>query len=274
MYLPYLQPPLTDEIIAVAQERLSVRLPAAYIAALRVQNGGAVRLRSHPSGHAEVDCIAGLGPRSPSLFERDWTGVKEYMVQSGSHRPAKIDELFPFCGDGHYYYCLDYRRSGRKGEPCVTYIDVESLDIDEVVAPDFATFLHQLRPPKQGTVYGLVTHDDPDSVAAVLSDAIGIKFEDRGDQANGYRVFSAPLADAISAWLTANRVRRGFVRRDHAEYESLSKLLPEVVDRHPEHTDCGFFLICTNFQSAQGKRIAARLTSLPFAVRVVRLDDV
>src|SRR5258708_37089151 len=95
VYLPYLQPPLTDMAVAEAEGRLGVRLPLAYVAALRVQNGGYLRRTSHPSGYAPVDCLAGIGPRFPSLLERDWSEVKQYMHDESITTPARIDELIP-----------------------------------------------------------------------------------------------------------------------------------------------------------------------------------
>lgn len=274
VYLPYLQPPLTDAAVAEAESQLEVRLPDAYVAALRIQNGGYLRRSGHPSGRAPVDCLAGIGPRFPSLLGHDWTAVKERMTENGHTTPARVDELVPFCGDGHYHYCLDYRASGRKREPSVTYIDVECFDVDEVLAPDFATFLHQLQPAGALPVYGLAIHDDAAAVAAAVSKATGHRFEDQGDQDNGYRVFRARLAgNAGWAWLSANRARRGFVRKGHPEYKKLGKLFPELVDRYPEHADCGFFLSCTHFESHAGKAILEGLARLPFSARMLRLDE-
>jgi len=274
VYLPYLQPPLTDAAVKEAETQLGVRLPSAYVAALRIQNGGYLRLGSHPSDHAPVDCLAGIGARFPSILRADWSDVKEYMADEGFTTPARIDDLVPFCGDGHYHYCFDYRGSGRRGEPCVTYIDVACFNADEVLAPDFATFLHQLRPGDNSLVYGLVTRDKATAVAATLSKATGLRFEDGGDHDNGYRIFRARLPGGASwAWLSANRVRRGFVRTSDKEFGELSKLLPESVDRHPEHADCGFFLSCTNFKSEAGEVITRALATLPFPTRLLTLGE-
>lgn len=35
------------------------------------------------------------------------------MREQGHKTPARIDELVPFCGDGHYHHCFDYRKVGR-----------------------------------------------------------------------------------------------------------------------------------------------------------------
>ena len=41
--------PLTGEMVRDAEERLGVKLPAAYIAILNAQNGGYLRYDSYPS---------------------------------------------------------------------------------------------------------------------------------------------------------------------------------------------------------------------------------
>jgi hypothetical protein len=274
IYLPYLQPPLTDGAVAKAEARLGVGLPRAYVAALRIQNGGYLRLSSLPSEHPPVDFLAGVGPRFPSILRRDWSAVAKAMTDQGLTPPPSLDALVPFCGDGHYEYCLDYRKSGKRSEPRVTYVDAECFRFDEVIAPDFMTFLGQLRPDGAAQVYGLVTRDEAKRVAAALSKATGYRFEDRGDQDNGYRVFRARLPGTGSwAWLSANGARRGFVRKTDAEYEKLHELYPEWVDRHPEHPDCGYFLSCTDFEGTAGKAIVRGLGKLPFAARTVRLGE-
>jgi hypothetical protein len=273
VYLPYLQPPLTEQAVREAETRLGVRLPQAYVAALRVQNGGYLRLHDHPAGYPQVEYLEGIGPREPSLsLWRGWDEIKSYMEEEGITTPARIDDLLPFFGDGHFHYCLDYRESGRAGEPCVTYVDVETFDIDEVLAPDFGTFLGQLRPGESYEVHGLVTNDDAEVVLAALAEGTGLSFEDRGDQNNGYRWFAVRLpGDAGWITLTANRVRRGFVRKSDSEHAVLSRMLPEWVHRFPEHHDCGFFLSCSDKDEAR-EAFARLLTKLPFATRTVVLE--
>jgi hypothetical protein len=273
VYLPYLQPKLTPRAVAAAEKKLGVRLPRTYIEAIQIQNGGHLRKSAHPSDHAPVSWIAGIGPRFPSILGHDWGSVKECMAEQGFTKPARIDELIPFHGDGHYYYCLDYRQSGPDGEPCVTYIDVECFNIDEVLAPDFHTFLIQLRTEEQAEVIGLITRAPMARVATAVSKASGFVFEDRGDQVSGYRVFRAKLpGNANWAWLTPNRVRHGFVRRGTRDYAALHGLLPDRVDRYPEHPDCAYVLRA-DFTSKAGRAIVRALDKLPFATRRLLLED-
>lgn len=277
VYLPYLQPALTDLLLRDAEAQLGARLPRAYVAAVRIQNGGYLRLTDHPAGLAPVKVIAGIGPRFPTILGHDWAEIKEYMAEEEIGSPHRIHDLIPFCGDGHFHYCFDYRQSGRKEEPCVTYIDVERFDVDEMVAADFGAFLHQLRPKVEKT-YGLVTHDPAEIVAAAISEATGLLMEDRGEEYNGYRLFRAALpGDGGWAWLSANRTRHGFVRKGHPESETLGSLLPDLVARYPEHADCGYFLSCqsgcgADFQSEVGLTILRNLAKLPFLSRAVLLE--
>lgn len=271
-YLPYVQPSLTDRALEKAEAKLGVKLPRAYVEALRVQNGGYLRLSEHPSNYASVSQLFGIGPRRPSLLGVDWTEVKEWMTEEGTKKPARIDDLIPFCDNGHSYFCLDYRKDGRRREPRVTYIDIEG-SVDRVLARDFGAFLRQLQPGEEVETYGLVTTEAPAALAAALSAASGLSFEDQGDQNRGYPEFIARLPGRKpgSASLSPNRVRRGFVRKTHADSEKLSKLLPEMVDRHPDHADCGFLLECGDFASPAGRRLVRALGRLPFASRPLQL---
>ena len=75
-------------------------------------------------------------PRPQEATDFPATGVNSLasFTQRGTARG--IDALVPFCGDGHYHYCFDYRKHGPEGEPAVTYIDVECFDKDERLAPN------------------------------------------------------------------------------------------------------------------------------------------
>jgi hypothetical protein len=272
VYLPYVQSPLTDRAIRSAEKRLGVRLPKAYLDALRLQNGGYLRRFEHPSGRAPVDALAGIGPRYPSLLERDWAPYKEHMREQGITTPTRIDDLIAFCGDGHYFYCLDYRKCGRRGEPRVTYIDVECFNVDEVVAPNFSSFLRTLKAPPS-TAIGLLTAAAAKRVATALSVATGIELVDLGDRDHGYRQFRASLRGKGGwVWLSANRARRGFVRRGEKDYAKLRRRMPEIVERYPEHAECGYFLELSDPTSKAARAVIARLAKLPFGHRSVVLE--
>jgi len=69
-YLPCLQPPLTDEAVANAEEQIRHTLPAAYLALLKKQNGGYIRF-SLPNMTQAHRMIAGIGPNFWKLSRRE-----------------------------------------------------------------------------------------------------------------------------------------------------------------------------------------------------------
>lgn len=70
IYLPYLQPELTDEIIDDAEQKIGYKLPIELIKLLKIQNGGYIRKTSEEFLH---DQIYGIGPYFPSITHVDWT---------------------------------------------------------------------------------------------------------------------------------------------------------------------------------------------------------
>ncbi|MGM9922980.1 MAG: SMI1/KNR4 family protein [Bacillus sp. (in: firmicutes)] len=134
----YRQAPLTDEAVAMAEEIFGVKLPEAYIAILKEQNGGYINYDSFPSSvstswaedHVNVDHIFGIAKGS---------GIMEtpYYIQEWE-LPENIILL---SGDGHSWIALDYRN--QKADPPVIYVDAESEQIIEL-APDFNIFLDGL----------------------------------------------------------------------------------------------------------------------------------
>lgn len=61
-YLPYLQPPLTDEAVATAEKQIGYKLPSEYLNLLRKQNGGYIRFSLPEMVH---DTIAGYRTDQP-----------------------------------------------------------------------------------------------------------------------------------------------------------------------------------------------------------------
>ena len=99
-------------MVRAAEAALKVKLPRAYLDILAVQNGGYLHRRTAPDEKPPVDFIAGIGPRFPRLPMSDWAEVKQEMAEAGLKKPKQIDGLIPFSGDGHTYYCFDYRKAG------------------------------------------------------------------------------------------------------------------------------------------------------------------
>ena len=221
-YLPYLQPPLTDEAVAKAEARIGNKLPTEYLDLLRVQNGGHIRF-SLPDTLNEV--IAGIGPYFPSITRYSLAECQEFVSY-------QLDGLIPFDGDGHWHLCLDYRNGDT---PSVTYADVE-CDEEQEVADSFADYLALLRVPVKDEVV-LEGAGDLEAVALVLSPVLGVVFETTDHLAQGFARKSAHIrSDGAqeSVWLSPNLVPSGFVRPDDRRYSELKDLLPGQSPRFPE----------------------------------------
>ncbi len=153
------QPPLTDEMVREAERVLGVRLPAALLDLLRVQNGGIVAAdhdafpTSQPTSwsedHVPFDDLMGIGRRD---------GVTSLL-----DTPYLIDEwgmpapLVLLSGDGHCWIGLDYRVCGQDGEPSVTWFETD-LNREVVLASDFRSFVQAL---SAASAYGDGSVEDP-----------------------------------------------------------------------------------------------------------------
>jgi hypothetical protein len=139
------QAPLTDEMVVNVEGLLGVRLPAALLELLRVQNGGVVadawnsfptaQRTSWSDSSVPFETLMGIGTaeRTLSLLDTPYL-VKEWGLPSA---------LVLLTGDGHWWIALDYRERAPDGEPSVTWLDTE-LGQDLQLAPDFPAFVEDL----------------------------------------------------------------------------------------------------------------------------------
>jgi hypothetical protein len=235
-YLPYLQPPLTDDAIRSAEADIGYPLPAEFLDLLRRQNGGYIRYSLPENVH---DSIAGIGPHFPSLTRFDWD-------ESQAHVSYPLWGLVPFDGDGHWHLCLDYRQDPRA--PAVALADIE-CDEESRVADSFAGYLGLLRVRVEDE-FVLAAVSDIERVTADLSSALGARFDPPDTRARGYPVRFARLGrDRLQnpqcVWISPNTVPRGFVRDDDRRYSELKGLLPGVAERFPE-LPADSYLLCAS----------------------------
>lgn len=131
-------PPLSDVMVKDAERLLDVSLPSTLVELLQTQNGGVVAAAwdafptydaSWSEDHVPFDVLMGIGGNM-SLLDTP------YLVQEwGLPSPVVL-----LSGDGHCWIALDYRRSGRQGDPSVTWFDTE-LETEAALAPDFRSFV-------------------------------------------------------------------------------------------------------------------------------------
>jgi SMI1-KNR4 cell-wall len=150
-------PPLDDDALRAAEQKLGVRLPEDYVALLRIRNGGVVsdRFNAFPTsepagwGHCvEFHEMAGIGPGSmTTILDSPWL-TEEW----GLPRESVL-----LTGDGHWWIALDYRGDG---EPSVVYLDTE-LQEDIQLAGGFRAFVEALVPEETFTPPPDLDHPPP-----------------------------------------------------------------------------------------------------------------
>jgi cell wall assembly regulator SMI1 len=255
-YLPYLQPPLSTEDIAAAEQHFGVKLPEEYIALLRQQNGGYIRA-SLSDDNIPHSMIWGIGPHFPNIAQYR-EQLDPESAEAGAWVPLSADRLVPFDGDGHWYLCLDYRDGSI---PTVTFVDVE-LEEERSVASSFTAFLVALKPSGPKACVGVTEAVSLEQLSAALANVMKVKFELQGDDWNGYPVARANLGTTSSpawAWVTPNSVPRGFVRREDRRYAELVGQLPGFDFRVPEHPEVIHFLDYSEECAAQVLAAVAQL---------------
>ena len=139
-------PDLVSAMVHEAERRLGLRLPAAYVEALRVVNGGRLqRTRfdtpfptSWAEDHFEVETLLGVG--GPGCIDSPVGSA--YLIKEWEYPPIGV--VFVVCpSGGHDTVMLDYTRLNADGEPSVAYIDEDRGP--RTVADGFAAFAAALR---------------------------------------------------------------------------------------------------------------------------------
>ncbi|OAI51283.1 hypothetical protein AYO44_05120 [Planctomycetaceae bacterium SCGC AG-212-F19] len=141
----YNHPPLTDAMVAEAERQLGVRLPAEYLALLRVQNGGYTRGFGFPMGrrttwaadHVPLHDLFGIVTNPDHRTAQNI--LKTAYMRREWGLPSRQALL---TGEGHWWISLDYRSGA---VPSVVWLAIDSGE-DIQVAPSFSAFLAGLLP--------------------------------------------------------------------------------------------------------------------------------
>jgi hypothetical protein len=145
----YTDDPLNMAKIAEVESDLGYKLPASYVALMKIRNGGAPRKGNHRTitpttwaeDHVALHALFSVGDAkryslSGARGSRFWIEQWEY--------PA-IGIYFADCPSaGHDIFCLDYRDCGPAGEPTVVHVDQEFDYRITFVANDFESFIKGL----------------------------------------------------------------------------------------------------------------------------------
>ena len=136
---------LTEFALRAAEQALGVKLPEAYIALLRIKNGGYSRRFVFPTAirtswaedHVPLDELFGIGSTSDKAGHQSIL-CTPYMTREWGLPPKQV----LLAGAGDWWITLDYRRGS---DPQVSWIDVET-DQDIVLAKSFEEFMSRLLP--------------------------------------------------------------------------------------------------------------------------------
>jgi hypothetical protein len=244
--------PLTDEAFAAAEAGLGIKLPAAYRAVLAVRNGGSVRLstfklsKKPPKGWSTsrdyyVNAIAGIHATGASaITQQTELARREWNLPQG---------LFPLCGDGHWWCCLDYRTCGPEGEPVITHIMPDD-GVEFMVAASFEKLLKGLHRNIEQMERALVALDGE----APKGEALGKALESLGCTVHDYPGawanpnFPLPptwhwakypgLLDNSPVWITSERNKIYPTARQKTNERGANHPMLTVAV-HPDHqTEC------------------------------------
>ncbi len=228
IYLPYLQPKLTNEMVKAAETKMGYKLPDEYIDLLKTQNGGYIRYTIRETPHS---LISGIGPYYPSITDFEW--LKEYQ----DCLSFELDGLFPYDGDGHWNICLDYRNN--RSEPAITYIDTES-DYEQPIAKTFRDYLALLEIETENK-YVIDTNSTVEYILNEISNTVDIEFEKPDYWAYGYPVYRSKFNESW-VWISPNKVPRSFIREGEERYEALKSKMEGFSLRFPEISENNLFI--------------------------------
>ncbi len=141
----YISDPPTDELIASVEEELVFKLPASYVAMMKLHNGGIPHKTAYPVGDAnsqtgEVITISGfMGIGREKEKSLCGASGSRFVIENGGY--PEIGVVICECPSGHEVVMLDYRAFGNDGEPEVVHIDRNNNYKITRLAENFETFI-------------------------------------------------------------------------------------------------------------------------------------
>ncbi|MRN53998.1 cell wall assembly protein [Paenibacillus sp. LC-T2] len=140
----YVSEPPTAELIESVEEELVFKLPAFYVAMMKLHNGGIPQNTSYPTGaedYISISGIRGIGrDKKNSLCGASGSRV---VIETGGY--PEIGVVICDCSSAdHGVVMLDYRSSGNDGEPEVVHVGQEKNHKITKLAKNYETFIRGL----------------------------------------------------------------------------------------------------------------------------------
>ena len=133
-------PKLTAALLKKMEKQHDIKFPSALVSLLKIQNGGDVEEPDFRLGRRDYE-VEMIWPIRENGIEPMVPEFSEHLELAEHGRLAKPELIFPIYGDGHFFYALDYRKSGRTKEPQVVYLDIEYRITCKTIANSFDEFL-------------------------------------------------------------------------------------------------------------------------------------
>jgi len=229
-YVPREKPAdLTDEMVAEAERVLGLKLPASYLAILRMQNGGTPYRDEYAPDSMGLPELCGIAPGHASqlpiqelpryiweAFEgyvsdeeyQKWWATLDCVHPDWGERPRIPEAVLLVAPEVHWGIGLNYIRCGRQGEPSVVHVEMEHPCPGEVLqecAPDFMTFLRRLRPRRNGEAYGFVDVQNARHLLTCLMRSFGTRFEEDASYLGGQCYRADAWGGAARIWVSSNK---------------------------------------------------------------------
>jgi hypothetical protein len=139
----YNHPPLTDEMVKIAENELGVKLPKTLIELLKMQNGGYTKGFAFPmtkkttwaENHVPLSDLFGI-----VIDKNIRTGQNIMDTHYMTKEWGLPEKQVLLTGDGHWWITLDYQD---KEIPSVKWIDIECSE-EIMIADNFDQFINGL----------------------------------------------------------------------------------------------------------------------------------
>jgi len=152
----YVDEPIADQMLASVESELKYRLPEAYVALSKSQNGGMPNKTNHRTSqptswaenHIAITGIYSIGRAKACSLCGSFGS--QFWIDEWHYPPIGV--YFADCPSaGHDMLCLDYRKCGPSGEPQVVHVDQEYDYRITFVAESFESFIRGLQDDREFT---------------------------------------------------------------------------------------------------------------------------
>mmetsp|Transcript_5339 Transcript_5339/g.7499 ORF Transcript_5339/g.7499 Transcript_5339/m.7499 type:complete len:232 (+) Transcript_5339:86-781(+) len=150
--------PPSDEKIKSVEEELGYKLPASYVALMKLHNGGYPKNKCFPTNqknswshnHVAMESFFSID----SLVDEQENWIQEWQY------PATGVYICDCPSGGHDLIMLDYADCGKNGEPKVVHVDQE-FDYKKItLADNFEAFVRGLQPSSAFDYAAAAAHDE------------------------------------------------------------------------------------------------------------------